>query len=141
LSATYGAGLSNACVVDIGAQTTTIACVDEGAIIPDSRINLKYGGDDITEYWTKLLLRASFPWPDLDLARSVDWRVMQFAKERWCTLYESDVAMQVGESVVRNRRQKTKKFSWRVYEEIFLAPMVCGIFRDIVDCRLCSYLP
>ena len=79
--------------------------------------------------------------PDLDLARSVDWRVMQFAKERWCTLYESDVAMQVGESVVRNREQKTKKFSWRVYEEIFLAPMVCGMFWDIVDCRLCSYLP
>jgi actin-related protein 8 len=116
--------MSNACVVDIGAQTTTIACVDEGTIIPDSRINMKYGGDDITEYWTKLLLRSSFPWPEVDLAKSVDRRVMQFAKERLCTLFESDLAMQHGECVVRNKDQKTKKFSYRFYEESFLAPMV-----------------
>jgi actin-related protein 8 len=124
MAATFGAGISHACVVDVGAQTTTIACVDEGAIIPDSRINLKYGGDDITEYWTRLLLRSSFPWADLDLAKSVDRRAMQFVKERWCTLFESDVAMAVGETVVRNKGQKTKRFSWRVYEEVFLAPLV-----------------
>jgi actin-related protein 8 len=123
MSATFGAGLSNACVVDVGAQTTTIACVDEGAIIPDSRINLKYGGDDITEYWTRLLLRSSFPWAEVDLAKSVDRRALQFAKERGCTLFESDVAMQVGETIVRNRGQRTRKFSWRVYEEIYLAPL------------------
>lgn len=85
---------------------------------------MKYGGDDITDYWTRLLLRSSFPWPDVDLVKSVDRRVMQFAKERWCTLFESDVAMQHGESIIRNKGQKTRKFSWRVYEEIFLAPMV-----------------
>jgi len=124
LSATFGAGLSNACVVDIGAQTTTIACVDEGAVIPDSRINLKYGGDDITEYWTRLLLRSSYPWQDLDLSKEVDRRVLQYAKERWCTLFESEVSMQHGESIIRNKGEKTKKFSWRVYEEVFLAPMV-----------------
>jgi len=122
--ATFGAGLSNACVVDIGAQTTTIACVDEGAIIPDSRINMKYGGDDITEYFTRLLLRASFPWQELDLAKSVDRRVMQVAKERYCTLWENDVSMQIGESVIRKFGEKARKFSWRVYEEVFLAPLV-----------------
>lgn len=37
LAATYGAGLSNACVVDIGAVKTSVACVDEGLIIPDTR--------------------------------------------------------------------------------------------------------
>lgn len=124
VSATFGAGLSHACVLDVGAQTTTIACVDEGAIIPDSRINMKYGGDDITDFWTRLLLRSAYPWQDLDLHRSVDFRVLQYAKERWCTLFESDVAMQLGESVIRNKGQKTKKFSWRVYDEIFLAPLV-----------------
>jgi len=124
VSATFGAGLSHACVLDVGAQTTTIACVDEGAIIPDSRINMKYGGDDITDYWTRLLLRSAYPWPDLDLHKSVDFRVLQYAKERSCTLFESEVAMQLGESVIRNKGAKTKKFSWRVYDEIFLAPLV-----------------
>ena len=37
LAATFGAGMSGACVVDVGAQTTTVACVDEGMVIPDSR--------------------------------------------------------------------------------------------------------
>lgn len=37
MAATYGAGISNACVVDIGAKVTSIACVDEGMVIYDSR--------------------------------------------------------------------------------------------------------
>jgi actin-related protein len=37
LAATYGAGISNACVVNIGATTTNIACVDEGMVLPDTR--------------------------------------------------------------------------------------------------------
>lgn len=37
LAATYGSGISSACVVDIGAVNSSIACVDEGLVIPDSR--------------------------------------------------------------------------------------------------------
>lgn len=37
LGATFGAGISNACVVDIGATQTSIACVDEGLVLPDTR--------------------------------------------------------------------------------------------------------
>jgi actin-related protein 8 len=85
---------------------------------------MKYGGDDITDYWTRLLLRSSYPWSDVDLSKSVDRRVLQYAKERWCTLFESDVSIQLAESVVRNKGEKTRKFSWRVYDEVFLAPMV-----------------
>jgi hypothetical protein len=99
---------------------------------------MKYGGDDITEYWTRLLLRGSYPWAELDLAKSVDRRVLQAAKERWCTLFESDVAMQLGESVVRNQGQKTKKFSWRMYDETFLASLVF-VHPIIANGRPCFY--
>jgi hypothetical protein len=85
---------------------------------------MKYGGDDITDFFTRLLLRSAYPWPDLDLHKSVDFRVLQYAKERWCTLFENEVAMQLGESVIRNKGEKTKKFSWRVYDEVYLAPLV-----------------
>lgn len=37
LAATYGAGISNACVVDMGAVKTSIACVDDGLVIADTR--------------------------------------------------------------------------------------------------------
>lgn len=33
----FGCGLSSACVVDIGAQKISIACVEEGVVIPESR--------------------------------------------------------------------------------------------------------
>jgi actin-related protein 8 len=35
--ATFGAGTSMACVVDIGAQKTSVSCVEDGLCIPDSR--------------------------------------------------------------------------------------------------------
>ena len=37
LAATYGAGISNACVIDIGAVKTSIACVDDGLVLQDTR--------------------------------------------------------------------------------------------------------
>ncbi|KAJ7759249.1 hypothetical protein B0H16DRAFT_1534975 [Mycena metata] len=54
LAAAYGAGLSNACV-------TSVSCVDEGLIIPETRLNLNMGGDDITEFLYVLLERINFP--------------------------------------------------------------------------------
>lgn len=35
--AIFGAGLSSACVVDIGATSTSVTCVDEGLINSDTR--------------------------------------------------------------------------------------------------------
>ncbi|KAK3072306.1 actin-like protein arp8, partial [Teratosphaeriaceae sp. CCFEE 6253] len=45
-AATFGAGFGIACIVDIGAQKTSVSCVEDGMVMEDSRINLKYGGYD-----------------------------------------------------------------------------------------------
>lgn len=37
LCVTFGAGLSSACVVDIGATKTSIACVEEGLVLAETR--------------------------------------------------------------------------------------------------------
>ena len=37
LAATYGAGISNACVVDLGAVKTSVACVDDGLVLNETR--------------------------------------------------------------------------------------------------------
>ncbi|RUP51885.1 hypothetical protein BC936DRAFT_144904 [Jimgerdemannia flammicorona] len=86
--ATFGAGISVACVVDIGAQKTSIACVEDGMCLPDSRVYLNYGGDDITTFFTALLLRNRFPYGDIDLARAYDWRLAEELKEKFCTMNE-----------------------------------------------------
>ncbi|OLY81117.1 Actin-related protein 8 [Smittium mucronatum] len=37
---TFGAGISNACVIDVGAQKTSISCIEDGYCLPDTRYEL-----------------------------------------------------------------------------------------------------
>ncbi|KAG6821198.1 hypothetical protein H0H93_004018 [Arthromyces matolae] len=123
LAATYGAGISNACVVNIGATLTSVACVDEGMVLADTRMSLRIGGDDITEFLYVLLKRIAFPYRDLDLNRAYDWKVMEDLKKRICTLSEADVALNLYDFVVRRPDRPTEKYGLRAYDEIILAPM------------------
>ncbi|KAI0064006.1 actin-like ATPase domain-containing protein [Artomyces pyxidatus] len=132
LAATYGAGISSACVVDIGATTTSIACVDEGMVIPDTRMYLNMGGDSITEFLYVLLERICFPYRDIDLARSYDWSVIEDLKARLCTLAEGDVNLNLYDFVVRQPGQPTAKYGLRAYDEIILAPM-CLFEPRVID--------
>lgn len=74
--------------MDIGATTTSVTCVDEGLLNADTRIKLDYGGDDITAALVALLTRANFPYKELDLARAMDWAMMDKLKEKIATLEE-----------------------------------------------------
>lgn len=53
-----------------------------------SSMNLAYGGDDITELFAQLLLRANFPYSDLNLNRAYDWQMLDALKESICVLSE-----------------------------------------------------
>ncbi len=46
------------------------------------------GGDDITEFLYVLLQRIGFPYRDINLARSYDWKVLEDLKVRLTTLNE-----------------------------------------------------
>ncbi len=89
----------------MGAVKTSIACVDDGLVIADTRyppyipftlsfINwhnrmvLTMGGNDITEFLYVMLEKIGFPYRDLSLARSYDWSVIEDLKARLCTLAE-----------------------------------------------------
>ncbi|KAI0272353.1 hypothetical protein BC834DRAFT_856390 [Gloeopeniophorella convolvens] len=132
LAATYGAGISGACVVDIGATTVSIACVDEGMVVPETRIFLNMGGDYITEFLYVLLDRICFPYKDIDLARSYDWDVMEDLKSRLCTLKEENVALNLYDFVVRRPGRPAEKYGLRAYDEIILAPM-CLFEPRVID--------
>ena|SRR5690554_6075576 len=122
--ASFGAGVSAACVVDIGAESTKIACVEDGTCIPDSRAVLKYGGDDITRVFTALVKRTGFPYQELDLTQTYDWRLMEELKEKWCTMNEADLTVQVYSFFVRRPEKQTEKYQLKVYDEVVLSPMV-----------------
>ncbi|CAE6409631.1 unnamed protein product [Rhizoctonia solani] len=132
LCAAFGAGLSTACVVDIGAVKTSIACVDEGQVVPDTRITLDLGGDDITEYLYYLLKGINFPHKDCQLNQASDWTTMTRLKKQMCSLSETDVALNVYDFYTRKPNQETKRHTMQVYDEPIVAAM-CIFEPRIVD--------
>ena len=116
-------------------------------------MSLSIGGDDITEFLYVLLRRIKFPYKDIDLNHSYDWNVMEDLKSRLCTLadvcvsnppvvflswsYQSDVALNLYDFIVRRPNKLTEKYGLRAYDEIILAPMVGPIFFSR---RLYSYI-
>eukprot|EP01133_Synstelium_polycarpum_P000385 gene385-452_t len=57
----FGAGLGTACLVDIGHRSIKIACIDDGYLVPSSRITLRYGGENITQLLGYLLRQGDAP--------------------------------------------------------------------------------
>ncbi|KAL1747609.1 hypothetical protein HDZ31DRAFT_31536 [Schizophyllum fasciatum] len=124
LAAAYGSGTSTACVVNFGAAMTSMACVDEGIVNPDTRIVLDIGGDDITEFLHVILQHCNFPYRECDLARSYDWQIMENLKKTMCTLREGDVALKTFNFPVRRPGKPFITHRIQVYDAPILAPML-----------------
>ena len=59
MCAAFGAGLSSACVVDVGDEKSHVCCVEDGVSNPFTRLTLNVGGSDITRLFYRLLLEVS----------------------------------------------------------------------------------
>lgn len=128
LASCYGAGIGEStCVVDIGATTTKIACVDEGLVNENSIINLDYGGDDITRLFARFLLESNFPYQDLDLDSPQGWSLVEQLKEKYTTFQDADVTIQLYNFIKRiPGKPGAEKFEFKVFDEVMTAPM--GLF-------------
>ena len=122
LAATFGAGFIASCVVDVGAQKTSICCVEEGMCIENSRMNLKYGGFDVTETFIRMMLHDHFPYQEIDLRRRHDFLLAEELKTKFCTLNEQDVSPQLYDFHLRAAGQDTRKYQFKTYDEVLLAP-------------------
>ncbi|SCV70520.1 BQ2448_1914 [Microbotryum intermedium] len=129
ICATFGVGISTACVVDIGSKVTTVTCVEEGLVSPESRYapridqtRTALAGDDITAFLYTLLVRLNFPYRDADLSRWHDWKVLDDLKERMVVLGEGDVGLNLYDFFVRAPGKPTRKYSMRSYDDSILAP-------------------
>lgn len=122
LGATFGAGLITCCVVDVGSQKTSICCVEEGLCIENSRLNLKYGGADVTETFIKMMLFDHFPYEEIDLRRRYDFLLAEELKAKVCTMNEQDISPQLFDFHLRAFGQDTRKYNFKTYDEVLLAP-------------------
>ena len=57
--ASFGACLSQACIVDIGSDKINICCIDEGVIVPQTIIRKYFGGKDVDLFLHKLLMKKN----------------------------------------------------------------------------------
>ncbi|KAG9257233.1 uncharacterized protein F5Z01DRAFT_679882 [Emericellopsis atlantica] len=126
MAATFGAGYTQACVVDVGAQKTSISCAEDGLLAEDSRINLKYGGYDITDTFIKMMLYDNFPYQDINIRRRYDFLLAEELKIKHCTMSQADISVQLYQFHVRAPNQPTRKYQFKTYDEVILAPM--GVF-------------
>lgn len=133
VAATFGTGTSCACVVDVGAEKTSVSCVDEGMIVSDSRVYLNYGGNNITEAFTKLLLQQNFPYQSINLYDNDDWELAERLKQKYGTFDDAEIAIQLYHFFMKKPGDRTKKYQFKVYDESMLAPL--GLFHpDLFEC-------
>ncbi|KYK60188.1 chromatin remodeling complex subunit [Drechmeria coniospora] len=126
MAATFGAGYTQACVVDVGAQKTSVTCVEDGLVIEDSRVNLKYGGFDITDTFVKMMLYDNFPYQEINLQRRYDFLLAEELKAKHCTMSQAEISVQLCQLHVRAPNQPTRKYAFKTYDEVILAPS--GLF-------------
>ncbi|KAH8894798.1 actin-like ATPase domain-containing protein [Thozetella sp. PMI_491] len=126
LAATFGAGYTQACVVDVGAQKTSITCVEDGLCLEDSRINLKFGGYDVTETFMKMMLYDHFPYEEINLRRRYDFLLAEELKIKCCNVSQGSVAVENPNFHLRAPNQPTRKYQFKMFDEMYLAPW--GLF-------------
>lgn len=122
VASSFGAGISSGCIVDMGAQCISVACVEEGSVVPDSVIRLEYGGDDITRLLFQILRHHSFPYvPVCGLLDPLDFELLNDLREKFCTLDEEEIQSVVYEFFVRRPGATTLNYNFKVIEERLLA--------------------
>ncbi|KAH8943778.1 hypothetical protein BDL97_13G072500, partial [Sphagnum fallax] len=99
VAATFGNGVSSGCIVNMGAQVTSVMCIEEGVAIPTTRSVLSFGGDDITRclLWVQQQRQT---WPHIDsdpLHDPLDFQTLNNLKETHCSMreYEQHVATEI----------------------------------------------
>jgi actin-related protein 8 len=131
LAATFGAGFGAGCIVDMGAQKTSICCVEDGMCLEESRINMKYGGFDVTETFVKMMLFDRFNYSEFNLMRRHDFLLAEELKEQFTTMNDENIVVQTHNFHLRVSGQETRKYQFKIYDEGMLAPMV----RSSMVCR------
>lgn len=124
VAATYGAGLGYGCVVDIGAQKTSIACIEDGISQLDARVRLNYGGGDIDQVLLMLLRKCGFPYRECNVQDSyADAHLLDELKERFCHLNANVCGAQEKHFTLRRDSGQWVRYALQVGDEVIMAPL------------------
>lgn len=115
MAAIFGAGLSYACVVDVGAQKTSVSCVDDAISHKDTRVRMDFGGGDITQAFFWLLQKSAFPYKLCDPFTKSDAILLNQLKEDVCHVDLNICGSHEKMFVVEKPKQQIEKYTLQVY--------------------------
>eukprot|EP01135_Chromosphaera_perkinsii_P005043 Nk52_evm20s311 gene=Nk52_evmTU20s311 len=134
--ACVGSGISSACVIDLGDQKTSVCCVEDGVVIPGSRVHLPYGGDDIGRILLWLLDIISLPLAEkFSIDNDIHKAALRQMKEQLCHLLIEEVAIQTYDFYLRDYQSPTLMYSIKMYDEVFRAPLAL-FFPDVLAIKM-----
>lgn len=138
LAASWGAGFSHSVVVDMGEGKTSVTIVDDGLIVPETRMVARYGASDVSLLLLHFLFQAALPFNRPLTANLVcDRRLLDGIKEEHChaDAFGLGESMQMIQYESREPEASTRKWDAKVYEEVCLAPLVY-FYPWILDYRV-----
>lgn len=123
VAATFGTGLSYACVVDVGDQKISISCIEDAISHPNTRVSLKFGGGDTTLCFYWLLQNVSFPYKDFNPRNIQDAVLLTHLKENACHLDLNICGSQEKSFVINRPEQTPLRYVLQVADELMIAPL------------------
>ncbi|KAH9508205.1 Actin- protein 8 [Bulinus truncatus] len=121
--ATYGAGITVACVVDVGDQKISVSCVEDGISHRASRLTMEYGGSDVSRLFHSLLSRCGVALKELNLSHPADVIQMQGLKETCCHLNHDQFGITQQCLEIHCPNKLLLKYNVKLGDEPILAPM------------------
>jgi actin-related protein 8 len=123
VAATFGSGLSYACVVDIGDQKISVSCVEDAVSHQNTRVSLKFGGGDVTQCFFWLLQKVSFPYKECNPKIIQDAVLLNHLKETSCHLNMNICGSQEKSFVINRPDQTPSRYVLQVADELLIAPL------------------
>ncbi|KAF2884364.1 hypothetical protein ILUMI_21813 [Ignelater luminosus] len=123
VAATFGSGLSYACVVDVGDQKTSVSCVEDGLCHPNTRVRLDYGGGDITQVFYWLLQKCAFPYKSCSDRNKLDTMLLRKLKEDFCHVNLDICGSQEKTFVLKQPGKPVLQYTIQVGDECIVAPL------------------
>lgn len=128
--AALGAGKNGVCVVNVGFNHTTVACIDDLEVLPGSSFTTLVGGLDVSKCLKALLAKEASNLHYKYLAANIDESIQDLIifeemKETCCHLNPSSIQPKTYEFLVRHRNQsESTLYRHSIGMAQFFAPMV-----------------
>ncbi|KAJ8976225.1 hypothetical protein NQ317_013617 [Molorchus minor] len=121
VAATFGSGLSYACVVDVGDQKN-IRIMCRGWNL-SSQYQSEYGGGDITQIFFWLLQKCAFPYKECSDSNKLDTMLLRKLKEDFCHVNLDICGSQEKFFVLKQPGKSVYHFTIQVGDECIIAPL------------------